>query len=300
MTPPPLDHVVFRAPGVTVGAFRCPIGHPRFEDSGPIENDIFVFPRRSVGIRHEGKQPFLADPSLVTLYNRGQRYSRHMVSPEGDACEWFAVDRRLLFDAIRSHDPCAAERPDRPFRHAYAPCPAGSYLRQRALFVALRAGVVVDPLEVVEAVLTLLDDVLASAERFWCRRATSRTQRSRCSEIAEEVRVWLAARLFEPLHLDDVAAALGVSPYHLCRSFRAATGETMHAYRNRMRLQQSLERVASDDDLTLLALDLGYSSHSHFTAAVGRLFGESPSAVRRRLGQRRARIPLDTTNTRPE
>src|SRR5215831_18127888 len=44
----PLDTIVFQSPTVTIGAFRCPPSHPRFHDSGPIQNDIFVFPRRAV------------------------------------------------------------------------------------------------------------------------------------------------------------------------------------------------------------------------------------------------------------
>src|SRR5690349_24760183 len=71
--PPPLDHVVFRSRIVTVGAFRCPTWHPEFQDSGPAQNHIFVFPRQTVWPSHEGGRPFLADPGVVTLYNLGQR-----------------------------------------------------------------------------------------------------------------------------------------------------------------------------------------------------------------------------------
>jgi AraC family transcriptional regulator len=94
------------------------------------------------------------------------------------------------------------------------------------------------------------------------------------------------------LRLADIAAALGVSAFHLCRSFRMATGSTLHACRNRLRLQHALDRVTSGEDLTTLALDLGYSSHSHFTSAFRRLFGATPSAVRRRLAA--ARLALAT------
>ena len=66
----------------------------------------------------------------------------------------------------------------------------------------------------------------------------------------------------------------------MCRAFRAVTGSTLHAYRNRLRLQHSLEHVAGGESLLDLALDLGYSSHSHFTAAFRRLFGTTPSRVR--------------------
>jgi AraC family transcriptional regulator len=274
---------VFQSRSVTIGAFRCATSHPRFADSGPIENDIFVFPRRSVRIRHEGARPFVADPSLVTLYNRGQRYSRAPLSPEGDDCEWFAVERGLLVETMSAHDPAAADRFEQPFQHAYAPGDACVYLDQRALFEALVAGAALDALRIEETVLGLLDRVLARGYAFW-RGARRRPEPARrASELAESARAFLSRRFAEPIGVADVARAAGVSAFHLCRTFRAATGSTLHAYRGRLRLQRALDRIADGEDLTRVALELGYSSHSHFTSAFRSLFGTTPSAARRRL-----------------
>jgi AraC-like DNA-binding protein len=281
--PPPLDRIVFQGPSVTVGAFRCPPWHPSFRDSGPIQNDIFVFPRRSVRLHHDGARPFLADPRVVTLYNRGQRYRRYLVSPGGDDCEWFAVERRLLRDAIRHFDPAVDDRPERPLRDAFAPCPPRVYLAQRTLFERLRASEGLDSADVEETVLGLLGDVLQSGHRFWDSRIRPQPRSHRPLEIAEAARSVLSERLGEPLRLSGIAAAVGVSTFHLCRAFRAATGETLHAYRNRMRLQAALERLDDGASLTEVALDLGYSSHSHFSAAFRELFGVTPSAVRSAL-----------------
>jgi AraC family transcriptional regulator len=74
-----------------------------------------------------------------------------------------------------------------------------------------------------------------------------------------------------------------VSVFHLCRTFRAVTGQTIHAYRTQLRLRAALERVEYASDLSAVALDLGFSSHSHFTAAFRRAFGVTPSGVRRAL-----------------
>ena len=63
---------------------------------------------------------------------------------------------------------------------------------------------------------------------------------------------------------------------------RAVTGGTLHAWLVRLRLQVSLERVAEPGcELTEIALDLGFSSHSHFTEAFRRAFGVPPSVFRR-------------------
>ena len=279
---PPLDTVVFRSPTVTIAAFRCPPWRPEFANSGPIQNDIFVFPRRSVRIRHEGGAHFVADPSIVPLYNEGQRYSRGPVSPQGDICEWFAVRRDVIVDAVASYDPAVRERPHRPLAHPYAPCPAHVYLSQRVLFELTRSGAPADPLRVEEVVMTLLGEVLKSAYSFWGGPSRPRPASGRQREIVEHAKVLLAARLGDAIRLAEVARAAGVSPFHLCRTFKAATGTTLHAYRDRLRLQHALERVASGADLTKVGLAVGYSSHSHFTAAFRRAFGLTPSEARHR------------------
>src|SRR5690606_25356351 len=94
--PLPVERVIFDSPLVRVGAFRCPEMHPLFADSGPIVNPVFVFPRTPVWIGHEGGEPFLSDPTIATLYNRGQRYRRRAVAGHADCCEWFALAPAIL------------------------------------------------------------------------------------------------------------------------------------------------------------------------------------------------------------
>jgi AraC family transcriptional regulator len=70
----------------------------------------------------------------------------------------------------------------------------------------------------------------------------------------------------------------------LCRIFRRETGVTIHEYRTRLRLRRAVASFRDGDvDLLALALDLGYSSHSHFTSSFRSEFGETPSAIRARL-----------------
>jgi hypothetical protein len=63
--------VLFQSPIAEVGIFRCPMDHPRFRDSGPTAGYRFVFPRNAVWIEHEGSSPFVADATVVPLYNAG-------------------------------------------------------------------------------------------------------------------------------------------------------------------------------------------------------------------------------------
>ena len=73
--------------------------------------------------------------------------------------------------------------------------------------------------------------------------------------------------------------------------FRAETGFTLAGYRQALRLRAALERLPpTPGDLTTLALELGFSSHSHFTASFTREFGVPPSSIR---NTRRAQALLD-------
>jgi AraC family transcriptional regulator len=184
----------------------------------------------------------------------------------------------VLRAALADRDPAAAEA-ERPIRFTHAPADAPTYLAQRRLFVdAVNA---VDPLAVEERVVSLLERVLALA--YNDRRAAGECP-PRTADLAEAAKRWIAPRLSQRLTLTSIATALGCSVFHLCRSFRRATGLTLHGYRDDVRLRIALERLdAGERDLTRLALDLGYSSHSHFSDAFRRSFGVTPSIARKLL-----------------
>jgi AraC-like DNA-binding protein len=279
--PADVDHVVFSTDCVTIGAFRCAADHPSFRNSGPIQNDCFVFPRTAVVIQHDHERPFVADPTMITLYNRRQQYERRAVSADGDRCDWFAVSTDLLRAALVDRDPAASDD-ERPMRFAHAPADAATYLAQRRVFLDASAAPDAEPLDVEERVVDLLDRVLSLA--YGARARSSKPRLPRAADLADAAKQWVAPRVAERLTLTGIAAALGVSVFHLCRSFRRATGLTLHAYRDEVRLRTALERLEQGErDLTRLALDLGYSSHSHFSAAFRRSFGRPPSDARKLL-----------------
>jgi AraC family transcriptional regulator len=121
----------------------------------------------------------------------------------------------------------------------------------------------------------------------------------RAAEVVERVRGHALARLDQRLTLTSLARVADCSPFQLCRAFRHATGGAVHQWLLRLRLQVSLERVAEPRrDLTGVALDLGFASHSHFTAAFRRTFGVTPSELRRRARARTvARLAASTSST---
>lgn len=95
------------ARGSAIAAFRSPVEHAMFGDTGPVENDVVAVPRSSVWTRQDGGRRFLADPGLATIYSRGQRYWRGANSADGDRCDWFAVSREMAREIAEACDPSA-------------------------------------------------------------------------------------------------------------------------------------------------------------------------------------------------
>jgi AraC family transcriptional regulator len=267
----PVERLLFRSDVVAIGAFRCAVTHPLYRDSGPCTHHTIVFPRTVTGIRHAGGASFTGSPNTVSFYNQHQIYTRQPVSPI-DSSDWYVVSDDALRDAISAYDPAVADRPARPFPFACGPSDASAYVTQRALFDRLAAGDATEALEVEETVLRVLERVLAGA--YAARPRLSAPMREAVAEVQRVV----ARKPEESRTLRELAAGVETSPFHLCRAFKRATGMTLTAYRHDLRLRLALERLRSPVDLTDLALDLGYSSHSHFTHVFRRHFGITPSA----------------------
>jgi AraC-like DNA-binding protein len=281
VTLPPLDQVVFDSPVVRVGAFRCAVSDPRFRDSGPIERHLVAFPRTPVTIRQSGSAPIIADTRVATIYNRGREYERIPLSADGDRCDWFAVSPEMALAIAREHDPDAPDQPETVFRFEYAVTDGALYLEQRKLFHRLQRGTL-EGLEAEEEILRLIGAVLhrAVGDRPRFTRLSARGARAR-RELVAAARELLAGEFTQPADLTTLARRLNTSPYHLCRVFREGTGITLNTYRLDLRLRLAIERLADPRaDLSRLAQDLGFSSHSHFTARLRRWIGAPPSALR--------------------
>ncbi|MGD8496065.1 MAG: AraC family transcriptional regulator [Gemmatimonadales bacterium] len=280
--PESVDEVTYETELVTIGAFRAGVDDPIFRDSGPAERPIFVFPRTSVVIRHVDKQPFATDTCTVTYYNRGQRYTREPIDPRGDRCEWFSVRPDVLLEVLAAYEPDVVERPAEPFSMPCGPSDAHSYAAQRTVVRHVLGEEPPDPLAVEESVVAILDHLLTLAH--------GRPNPADAGRLAPAVRRYLADHFTAADSLEEIAAAVDCSVFHLCRVFRDETGTTIHRYRHQLRLRRSLELVAEpDSDLTDVAFQLGFSSHSHFTAAFRKAFGTTPSEFRRAPSSRRVR-----------
>src|SRR5882762_5716818 len=72
----------------------------------------------------------------------------------------------------------------------------------------------------------------------------------------------------------------GCSAVYLTQVFQQVEGVPLYRYQLRLRLARALDLLGQYDDLSALSFDLGFSSHSHFSAAFQQTYGRSPSEFR--------------------
>jgi AraC-like DNA-binding protein len=274
-------------PALVVGEFRCPPGDASWRETNVIgDRAHVVFPLRSVVIRHLGREAVLATPNHAMLYNAEQPYRRELHSAAGDE----SVFIELPADSLERLAAAGAGLLDGGARIAvtHVPTDGRTYLLQHLLVRHLRSRPA-DPLGAEELASRLALQALAGrpARRSAARGRTTAAHR----RLAEAAKAELADDLAAKVTLGELAARLHASAFHLARVFRAQTGFTLAGYRQALRLRTALERLPlSDGELTGLALELGFSSHSHFTASFTREYGVPPSAIR---DSARARRLLD-------
>ena len=113
------------------------------------------------------------------------------------------------------------------------------------------------------------------------------------------------ARYFEPLSVDDLASAAGLSRAHFSREFRRAFGESPHAYLLTRRLERAAALLRNtDNSVAEICLAVGLQSIGSFTTSFSRTYGQSPTAYRTSHppASHMARVPacLVRLHTRPQ
>jgi AraC-like DNA-binding protein len=89
------------------------------------------------------------------------------------------------------------------------------------------------------------------------------------------------SRYFEPLGVQDLARAAGLSRAHFSREFRRAFGESPHSYLLTRRLERAAALLRSTDrSVADICFSVGLRSVGSFTTSFTRTYGLSPTAYR--------------------
>lgn len=280
-----LEHPLLRGELASADDVCCRPSGPEVSPEDHTTAHRLIFVRRGVCVVHRGRQRIAVAPASVVFCNLGEPYRVSHPVPGGDDCSSFAFPAALLADALEPYDPSAADRLDAPFRSFHAIVTPDTLLRLHTLHHRLAAGAA-NGLEAEEETIRLLARTLRDAHGETARTLAPVDRAAR--ERVEAAREIVARRPGDDIPLAALARAVGTSPFHFARLFARVAGSPVHRYRTRMRLALALERLAcGESDITRLALDLGFSSHSHFTTSFRGAFGVAPSEWRRAA---RARI----------
>ncbi|SCG42079.1 helix-turn-helix domain-containing protein [Micromonospora halophytica] len=271
------------AEGMLVYQVRCVVDDPGWHGPVPHLGHRVFLGRSGAYLRRLNGQVTVADPTTVLLTRPGDEM--HVAHPYGDGDVYSCLEftPELLADRPdagrwldrRGWDGTVDERLDLEHRMLVARCVRG-----------------LDGFEFAERLHRFLGRLLAASpigagepgaeiERAVGRRPATLAAHRRLADRAREV---LAGSDFR-LGLTEVAAQVGCSPHHLSRVFQRVTGQSLTAYRNRLRVRAVLDALADDDGQPLgsVAAEHGFADQAHLTRVVRDQVGHPPAQLRRLL-----------------
>ncbi|MGC2112055.1 MAG: helix-turn-helix domain-containing protein [Candidatus Korobacteraceae bacterium] len=230
-----------------------------------------VFPYRGVYVRHVGQDQAVAEANQVLFFNVTEGYRVSHPVPGGDASLSLAIGEAQLHELAPSA--LLREGATLAFRRQRLRIDA----RTQALMALLRHSLrqkIAEPMEAEILALTLVQRALGPRTTH-AAGASLGQQR-----LVDRAKLVLASDLARRWTLAEVAAEVRCSPVYLTQVFQQVEGQPLYRYQLRLRLARALDLLGQYDDLTALSLDLGFSSHSHFSASFREAYGRSPSEFR--------------------
>ena len=92
---------------------------------------------------------------------------------------------------------------------------------------------------------------------------------------------YIDAYLDKNIKLVDLAQLLDMSPFHFSRLFKQSIGMTPHQYLSQQRVERAKQLLKKTDRLIIdIALECGFSSHSHLSKQFRQITGITPKAYR--------------------
>ena len=259
--------------GYVMGEFSCPPDSDRWNElnwSG--ERPLVVIGavgKTAVRISVDGTS-YVSTANEALIYDADVEYRRQLVSDGGDSAIFLALDPSLYGESGHAANP--SRRPAIRQRR----CDPQTFALGQSILAELRRSVP-DLLAVDEWTLTIVDRLAQPA-----RPELGAGYRARTTHHAaiNEVKTMLAGEADRRWTLNELGAAAHYSPYFLSRLFRRLTGSTIAAYRRQLRLCESLDALGPGADLSAIAAEFGFSSHSHYTREFHAAFGCTPSQAR--------------------
>lgn len=237
-----------------------------------------VYPYRGVFMRHVGRNDTVAEANQVLFFNAYQGYRISHPIEGGDACIDLAIDQTMLEELTPKEQAQPGEvfsfrrqrRMDRSTRAGAGRAPASWFAAQRRRDAGGR-------------------NIGADAGAPLARRAhiACGGRQRHLQKLVDRAKLVLSSDLARRWTLSEIASEVGVSPVYLTQVFQQVEATPLYRYQLRLRLARALDLLGQYEDLTALGLDLGFSSHSHFSASFKQSFGQTPAEFQRSAQLRR-------------
>jgi len=235
-----------------------------------------VFPYRGLYLHHVGRVEAVAEANQVVFINEDEPYQVSHPLEGGDASLSIGISREMLMELAPAgylHGGTTS------FNRPRLRIDTQAQVLTAQLRHALNRGTI-ETLEAESLTLTLVQRALGERTSHSAAGSFGR------QKLVDRAKIVLASDLGRRWTLAEIAADVGVSPVYLTQVFQQVEGLPLYRYQLQLRLSRALDQLGDYDDLTSLALDLGFSSHSHFSAAFKQSFGRTPLAFQRSAGVR--------------
>jgi AraC-like DNA-binding protein len=246
----------------------------RREDPGEAFSPDFqvCLPTRGLFVWHVGRDEVVGDPNHALFVTARESFRLSQPVGRGYAELIITPDVEVLAETAGTNVDGLSRHPLFRIRSARI-SPAVQQLA--ASMVGRRLDGCRDGLRDEETMLAILEST--------CRAEGPRTTPGEATaRLIRRTKEHLDGHLTCGLRLAEIARAVGASPAYLTSVFRRFEGVSLHRYATQLRLARSLVELPHATDLTTLALDLGFSSHSHFACAFRKAYKMTPSEFRSR------------------
>ena len=237
-----------------------------------------VFPYRGVYVRHLGSDDAVAEANQVLFFNQGEACRVSHPVEGGDASLVLELGEPLLRELVPKEQ--VREGGTLAFRRQRLRIDA----RTQALVAVLRHSLTLKAAETLEAETLALTLVRRAVGERTSHAAGASQGRQK---LVDRAKLVLASDLARRWTLAEIAAQVRVSPVYLTQVFQQVEAMPLYRYQLRLRLARALDLLGQYSDLTALGLHLGFSSHSHFSAAFRQAYGRTPAEFQRSVRLRR-------------
>lgn len=240
--------------------------------------------RAGVFVKHPAfasRRSLVAEPMQALLLNADEPYRISHPANDGDDCTVLELPDASARELMVALAPHTRDEIRIPFQVDRAPVMPDMRLALHRLRRVGRGAM--DVLKQEEQLLALAERMVRAGYEAHGRSASTRRTDTALLQrvLVERTKELLALAPSARWTLARLAREVGSSPYHLTRVFRAHTGSSIHQYLTGLRLALAMRRLERDGEghLSTIALETGFSSHSHFSATFRRAFGVAPTIL---------------------